>query len=149
MTPEEAIKAAPTAVLCEAAGTLQKAHDYVETHNFSMEYGHQQGAPYCCYIGSVRQAAHEHHTSASGPSVNRASELALSALDLAAQASGYTGGAWRPTPGGIAEASIVLKNDGMATKSAIGKPEALETYRSALRLMQTELMSRDDAPVPA
>lgn len=146
MDAVEAIKNAPTDVLCKAAGTLQKAHDFVEAHGFSMAYGAGEGSTHCCFIGSVRQAAGEHTY---GPSEHPASELALAALDVAARARGYRGRSYKgdcPNAGGIAEATIVFDNDGKPRVGGIlEKPVALETYRQALREMHTELMNRQEA----
>jgi|ERR1700729_2120335 len=148
MLAEEAIKNAPTDVLCEAAGTLQKAHDFVEANEFSMNYGAARGETSCCFVGSVRQASGEYNdVNDYGPSKYLASELALSALDMAARACGYKAAPWKSTPGGVAEATIVRENDGSVRSGRLNKSTALETYRQALREMHLELMSREDAPV--
>jgi hypothetical protein len=147
MNAAEAIKNAPTQVLYEAAETLQKAHDWVEAHEFSMAYGAERHANACCFIGSVRQAAHEHDVEPMGPSENAASDLALHALDRAARAQGYVGGHFTEGPGGIAEATIVPRYDGSMifdSSEHLKKPQALVTYRQALREMHTELINRKE-----
>jgi len=140
MQIEDAIKNAPTDVLCKAAGTLQKAHDKIESQAyFSVgDYGANGGN--CCYIGSVRQVSGERACTPWEVSEHRSSDLALYMLDKAAIDLGAR--SFTAMPGHIAEV-FGMEN----SEYGRNKESALRIYRDALRLMHTELMERDDLPV--
>jgi len=137
---EQRIKEAPTDVLCRAAGTLQEAHDYVESHVFNVgAYGAAKDAGACCFIGSVRQVAGEHDQGPWENSRQKSSDLALLALDRAVIEMG--GKEYHQTPG------VTAENFGMGhPKWGHSQEGALQIYRQALREMQTELMGRENLP---
>jgi len=153
MLAEEAIKNAPTDVLCEAAGTLQKAHDYVEKNTFNIsKYGAGRGAVECCFIGSVRHVSGEHNVSVSGPARLDTSRLALLALDRAAITidGGIVEEEWTGREaGGFAEQLGFKRRDATHRWNTPDQEVELAVYRQALREMHLELMSREDAGVPA
>jgi hypothetical protein len=122
---------------------LQKAHDFVETNEFDCgAYGAHEGAELCCYIGSVRQGAEEYGKETFRVA-NEASNIALFALDIAAIRFGAREEELEDCRPGSAAEAWGFDGPGDDKKAALG------AYRKALRLMHTELTSRDDAPVPA
>jgi len=135
---EQRIKEAPTDVLCRAAGTLQEAHDYVESHVFNVgAYGAERGSVTCCFIGSVRQVAGEHDHGPYQNSCQESSDLALLALDRAVIEMG--GSECHLTPGKTVEVFSMGH-----PKWGHSQEGALQIYRQALREMQTELMGREN-----
>lgn len=148
------IKEAPTNVLCDAARTLQEAHDLVEENEFNINvHGARLGSPSCCFIGSVHRVAGEHDVNEECVT-SLSSKLALQALDMATIRSGfpdfdYFGRQFGESTrnGGIAEAQFKRLHQELPRSEQ--KEKALPFYRQAIREVQAELMTRKDVPVPA
>ncbi len=148
------IKEAPTDILCDAARTLQEAHDFVETNAFDINtHGNEEDSIKCCFIGSVHRVAGEYEVTVESV-LKVSSHLALQALDLAAIRSGYPGVDWYGRPfcqgahdGGIAEAQFKRLHYGLPENEQ--KEKALPFYREAIKEVQAELATREDIPVPA